>query len=88
MSLCAKCSSYKVCTECDSGKILRNDFAGCVSSCSEDTSTGLGTLKVPSYHPTAELKQCVSNCSATNFLWALAETGDSCVLASSCTAIL
>ena len=41
MSLCKECSSYKVCTECDAGKILRNDLTGCVSSCNEDTSSAL-----------------------------------------------
>ena len=58
MGLCAKCSSYKVCTECDANYVLRNDFGGCVATCSDDTSAALvgATYKIPSYHATATLK--------------------------------
>ena len=56
MGLCNTCSSYNVCTKCDTGKILRNDLTGCVSDCSEDTSSALtgATYKIPNYHATAE----------------------------------
>ena len=50
MSRCKTCTAYNVCTECETAGILRNDLAGCVAQCSEDTSSGLGATKVPSYH--------------------------------------
>ena len=63
MSRCAECTT-NVCTKCDANGILRNDRAGCVTVCTEDTSSGLGDTKVPSYEAAnPELRYCVSNCS-------------------------
>ena len=56
MSLCEECTSYKVCTKCDTNGILRYDLAGCVTDCSLDDSTGLGTKKGSSIHTTPQLR--------------------------------
>lgn len=87
MALCATCSTYSVCTSCDTSAFLRNDLTGCVLGCNEDTSAALTgvTYKIPSYHATLAKKKCVSNCSAFDPTTVFATTLDSCILVSACT---